>query len=302
MYTTYAITANGGTSPAEKSLAISGFGICARRNQAIWPKERRLQITSTYDHALEPLSGVTDLVIGVDRENGRLVGVDADRLNFGGPTSNASTFVYTEGFRALSAKSYDVRLTPSKLIDDEKQIYMRPEFLAEYILGARGFHKVGLSTETGAPPPDTLSEKPGVKLSFEDQLKLALHKMEIGKRGEQLVFDKEVSRLARRHKSLADKVEWTSQTYPYRGYDIASFDDREARVYLEVKASSGNVTSFHFTENEFRTAERLQAAYQVVCVSRALSSAPDFLRIRNPASIIAAGDLKFVRDGLIIYL
>jgi hypothetical protein len=266
------------------------------------PNERRLEITSTYEHALEPISGVTDIVIGVERQSGWLVGIDSDRLNFGGSTSNASTFVYTGGFGALSVKTYDVRLTPSKLITDEKQIYMRPSFLSEYILGARGFHKVGVSTETGAPPPDTMPEKPGVKLSFEDQLKLALHKMEIGKRGEQLVFDGEVNRLARKHKPLAKKVEWTSQTYPYRGYDIASFDDKEARIYLEVKSSSGVITSFHFTENEFRTAERLKTAYEIVCVSRALSSSPDFIRIRNPASMIATGDLEFVRDGLIVYL
>jgi hypothetical protein len=266
------------------------------------PNERRLEITSTYERALKPLSGVTDLVIGVERESGQLVGIDADRLNFGGPTSNASTFVYTEAFGTLKVKSHDVQLTPSKLISDEKQVYMRPGFLAEYIQGARGFHKIGVSTETGAPPSDTIPEKPTVKLSFEEQLKLALHKMEIGKRGEQLVFEREISRLRKTHKPLAGRVEWTSQSYPYRGYDIASFDEKEERIYLEVKSSTGVVTNFHFTENEFRTAERLKAAYEIVCVSRALSSSPDFLRIRNPVSQITSGKLEFIRDGLVVYL
>jgi|GEM_PF-5211456 len=266
------------------------------------PNERRLQITSTYEQALDPISGVTDLVIGVDRSSGQLVGVDADRLNFGGPTSNASTFVYTPGFRALKLKPYDIRLTPSRLIDDEKQVYMRPEFLSQYILGARGFHKVGVSTETGPPPSDTTPEKPGIKLSFEDQLKLALHKMEIGKRGEQHVFEREVAKLLKKDKALADKVEWTSQTYPYRGYDIASFNDDESPVYIEVKASSGALSAFHFTENEYVTASRLKNSYEIVCVSRALSSTPEFRRLRNPVSLITEGRLRFTRDGLVVYV
>jgi Domain of unknown function (DUF3883) len=264
--------------------------------------ERRLEITSTYEHALEPEPGITDLVLGVERENGWLVGIDSDRLNFGGPTSNASTFVYTEGFEALGIKSHDVRLTPSKLIDDEKQVYMQPSFLSEYVMAARSLHKVGISTESSPPPSDTIAERPSVKLSFEEQLKLALRKMEIGKRGEQLVLQDEVSRLSKKHPSLARKVEWTSQVYPYRGYDIVSFEETAVPIYLEVKASTGAVRSFHFTENEFKTAERLENAYEIVCVSRVLAATPQFYRIRNPAAKISNGDLKFSRDGLIVYL
>lgn len=220
------------------AFALGGTG----RGRA---SERRLEITSTYENALEPEQGVIDVVIGVERERGWLVGIDSDCLNFGGATSNASTFVYTEGFQALAIKPYDVRLTPSKLIKDEKQVYMLPDFLSEYVMAARALHKVGVSTETGAPPPDTIAERPNVKLSFEEQLKLALHKMEIGKRGEQLVFENEVSRLSKRHASLAAKVEWTSQIYPYRGYDIASFEETATPVYLEVKSSSGQQLSFY---------------------------------------------------------
>jgi Domain of unknown function (DUF3883) len=264
--------------------------------------ERRLEITSTYEHALEPLTGVIDIVIGVERQHGLLVGIDADRLNFGGSTSNASTFVYTEGFDTLNIKSHDVRLTPSKLINDEKQVYMQPGFFADYVAGARAFHKFGVSTETGAPPPDTLAEKPGLKLTLEDQVKLAMHKMEVGKRGEQVVHEREVTRLRKKHSGWAERVEWTSQTYPYRGYDILSFDDKLAKIYLEVKSSTGTITSFHFTENEFRTAENLKDAYQIVCVSQVLSSSPDLYRIQNPVSLISAGKLKFIRDGLVIHL
>ena len=230
------------------AFAIGGTGR-GRQN------ERRLEITSTYEHALKPEPGVTDIVIGIERDSGLLVGIDSDRLNFGGPTSNASTFVYPDGFEALKNKSHDVRLVPSKLIEDEKQTYMRPEFLLDYVRGARGYHKLAISTESKRAPSDTTPEKPAVKLSFDDQMKLALRKMEIGKLGEQLVLSREVKRLKVTNPTMASKVQWISQTHPYRGYDIASFEANSSPLYLEVKASSGILSSFHFTENEFRVAD-----------------------------------------------
>ena len=289
------LTSNGKTEKFRiLAFAIGGTGR-GRGN------ERRLEITSTYERALKPEPGVTDIVIGVERDHGLLVGIDSDRLNFGGPTSNASTFVYSDGFEALKSKSHDVRLVPSNLIQDEKQTYMRPAFLLDYVRGARGYHKLAISTENKRMPSDTIPEKPGVKLSFDEQMQLALRKMQIGKLGEQLVLSREVKRLKVTNPTMASKVQWVSQTHPYRGYDIASFEANSSPLYVEVKASSGQLSSFHFTENEFRVADHYKASYHVICVSEVTSAKPIFHTIKDPATQINAGALKTTRDGLIVW-
>jgi hypothetical protein len=48
------------------------------------PHERRIEITTTYEGGLTPVSGFRDAVLGVDLETGKYVGVDTRRLNMGG--------------------------------------------------------------------------------------------------------------------------------------------------------------------------------------------------------------------------
>jgi hypothetical protein len=95
-------------------------------------------------------------------------------------------------------------------------------------------------------------------------------------------------------------VEWISQTYPYRGYDIASFKEKSVPIYLEVKASSGTLSSFHFTENEFNVTRQLKTAYSVICVSHVLAQEPNYGEINDPIAKIQSGALKVTRDGLIV--
>ena len=80
----------------------------------------------------------------------------------------------------------------------------------------------------------------------------------------------------------------------------SSFGEKSSPLYLEVKASSGVLTSFHFTENEFRVAEHHKTSYHVICVSE-VTTKPTFHTIKDPATQIAAGKLKTTRDGLIVW-
>jgi hypothetical protein len=82
-------------------FAVGGTG----RGQA---DERRIEITSTYTSGLPRNPAVIDIVLGVERHRALLVGIDAGRLQYGGPTSNASTFVYSAGFDSLTSKVHDV--------------------------------------------------------------------------------------------------------------------------------------------------------------------------------------------------
>src|ERR1700733_12994382 len=69
-------------------FAVGGSG----RSNAL---ERRVEITSTYAGGnLVAHPGFSDLVVGIDRQGRNMIGIDPRRLQFGGSSHNASTFVY----------------------------------------------------------------------------------------------------------------------------------------------------------------------------------------------------------------
>jgi hypothetical protein len=272
--------------------------------------ERRIEITSTYDRGLKRDSSVIDIVLGVERHEGVLVGIDARRLNFGGPTSNASTFVYSAGFDSLKTHTHDVMVNPSSLIVDEHQIYMNPAFLIDYLTNAQSLHHLGVaaSSEDAAELPERKTISPDdptppsttAKLTFAQQIRLAMLKMEVGQAGERHAAVRERRRLIDvGHPSLAAKIRWVSQTHPYVGYDISSFAQDGKPEFVEVKSSTNKLKRFHFSNNELRVAEKLQISYRIVCVSNVFEK-PSFYEIRNPAAQLEAGTLSKVADGYII--
>lgn len=272
--------------------------------------ERRIEITSTYDRGLKRDPSVIDIVLGVERDLGALVGIDARRLNFGGPTSNASTFVYTAGFDSLRTHSHDVVVNPSSLIVDEHQIYMKPSFLIAYLTNAQSLHHLGVAASSEDAiklpkrktiSPDDPSPRPiTTKLTFAQQIRLAMLKMEVGQTGERRVAVRERRRLINAGSpGLAAKIQWISQTHPYVGYDISSFGKNGKPEFVEVKSSTSEIKRFHFSNNELRVAEKLQNSYRIVCVSSVFES-PSFYEIRNPAAQLEANALSKVADGYII--
>jgi hypothetical protein len=274
--------------------------------------ERRIEITSTYTSGLSRDPAIVDIVLGIERDRELLVGIDAGRLKHGGPTSNASTFVYSTGFDSLKSKTYDALINPSKLISDEHQIYMRPSFLMDYLLNVQSLHRLGLMTSgtsgTTVPksqivsPDDPTEPGKATKLTFEQQMRLAMLKIEVGQLGERTVVARERRRLnSDGQPNLAVRVHWVSQTHPYVGYDISSFAQTGTREVVEVKSSTGTLKQFHFSNNELRVAERRRASYRIVCVSNVFEK-PSFYEIRDPATKLDAGVISKVPDGYIVTL
>ncbi len=272
--------------------------------------ERRIEITSTYKSGLERDSSTIDIVLGVEREHGVLVGIDARRLNFGGETSNASTFVYSTGFDSLANDTHEVIVNPSSLIVDEHQIYMKPSFLVDYLTDAQSLHHLGLaaSSQNAAKlpkegiisPDDPTPPKKAVKMTFAQQVRLAMLKMEVGQSGERHATVRERKRLIDKgHPTLAAKIKWISQTHPFVGYDISSFAEDGKPELVEVKSSTGKLRRFHISNNELRVAEKLKLSYRIVCVSNVFEK-PSFYEIRDPAGQLDAGALSKVADGYII--
>jgi len=263
--------------------------------------ERRVEITSTYAGGnLNSLPGHSDLVIGVDRTGRNMVGIDPRRLQSGGSSHNASSFVYLPAFDRLKATEYFIFTNDRQnLFDREYQIYFSPKFAKNYLREFASLHGAGLRQTPQISVQDSLSDKleefsasgSKQKLSYDQQVELALKRMEIGRAGEAFVLERERSRLRSAGRSdLADSVDWTSQTYPYMGYDIKSFDNNGDERFIEVKSSSNILKYFFISENEFKTAKILSTRYRIACVSNALKSA-SIREIIDPIQRISNGDL-----------
>ncbi|WP_441233200.1 DUF3883 domain-containing protein [Bradyrhizobium sp. 930_D9_N1_4] len=275
-------------------FAVGGSG----RSNAL---ERRIEITSTYAGGnLVALPGFSDLVIGIDRQGRNMIGLDPRRLQFGGSSHNASTFVYLPALDRL--RSMDFFLFPNDrqtLFLKEYQVYFKPRFVGNYLAEFSLLHGSGLRQTPLVHVDDSLSDAieelaafgSKQKLSYQQQVELALKKMEIGRVGEAFVLEQERARLRAAGRSdLAKNVDWVSQRQPYVGYDIKSFKNTGDSEFIEVKSSSGVLKSFYLTENELRQARRLSQKYRIACVSNALKSA-SVRNIVNPAGEIDDGRL-----------
>ena len=90
---------------------------------------------------------------------------------------------------------------------------------------------------------------------------------ELGKRGEERIFDFERNRLVRENRpDLSRKVRWVSaEDGDGAGYDILSFDFSGRERFLEVKTTTGHQkTPFYLTENERSLSEERTDAFRIV--------------------------------------
>ena len=98
------------------------------------PDERRVEITKTYISGLERLPEFADVVLGYEPELDSYVGLDPRRLEFGGETSNASTFVDRGSVDGAPDERINIRAYPAHILGGtEFQAYFRPSRLAEYL-------------------------------------------------------------------------------------------------------------------------------------------------------------------------
>lgn len=93
------------------------------------PDERRVEITTTYRAGMERLPDYQD------------VGLDPRRLEYGGDTHNASSFLDSSGLEASRNDRLTVNPYPTTILGGvEYQAFFRPERLSEYLLNHSFIH------------------------------------------------------------------------------------------------------------------------------------------------------------------
>ncbi len=302
----FTIEVNHGGHILRFRVLIFAVGAAGRSN----PLERRVEITTTYSGGFAKILGHVDIVLGIEREKGLLVGIDPRRLAHGGPTHNASTFVYLPSFEKLSGSNWFPLRTSTQLFESEYQIYFEPIFLLDYLRQHQSLHKSGLAQLPSVPVAEDVVDRldlystdgANTKLTYDQQVELALKKMQIGRTGEGLVVKAERVRLSEAGKpNIAKKVTWVSQTQPYLGYDVLSYDAKAHKEFIEVKSSVNAVNRFYFTANEMRIAEMKGDSYRLVCVSHVMTQ-PFIFEFRNPIKAISDGALVVKKDTSLVVI
>lgn len=107
------------------------------------PHERRVEITTTVKNGLSPEPNYADVVLGVDVDSGKYVGIDRRRLLIGGETHNASSFFDLEG---LSVEPGKMLVNPRSVAADvfesgvEYHAFFDLRRISEYLFSHREIH------------------------------------------------------------------------------------------------------------------------------------------------------------------
>jgi len=127
------------TSEETRRLRILVFKVT--RSSRGREHERRIEITSTYGHGIEPSREFDDVVLGYDPDTDVFVGLDPQRLHHGGVTSNASSFLEVRGLRRTAMEPFIVLLRSTRIFPKgEHQAFFRPERLSEYLFNVSAIH------------------------------------------------------------------------------------------------------------------------------------------------------------------
>lgn len=135
------------------------------------------------------------------------------------------------------------------------------------------------------PPPVSEPPLPShvIRLARKiDQAERDRRNRELGRLGEQFVFEVEKKKLARRP-DLAERVSWVSQTKgDGLGYDIASFDENGNELFIEAKTTRGGIrTPFFLSAAELDAAADIGKSYRLYRLFR-YGTAPQIYRLRPP--------------------
>lgn len=299
--------------------------------------ERRIEITTTYPKGLSRAAGYEDVVLGYDTELAVFVGIDPRRIEYGGKTGNASSFIDPEGVHNATKQRLAVLRRQAQIFGVEYQAYFKAERLAEYLFNSvdvhrgvyggngefsasraiRGFGdltmpaKYCVGEELVLKGPESKRKKQDIRkqvltaleeddaaklrnleVSQEEFLNLARLRQEIGLRGEEIILKSEQRRLARAGKAdLAARISWISQTRPFEGYDILSYEIDGRERCIEVKTTSGSGRIFPITENEWQVAGARGTNYFIYRVTT-VNTKPQTKIFRDPIALEKAGTIK----------
>jgi hypothetical protein len=120
---------------------------------------------------------------------------------------------------------------------------------------------------------------------------------ELGRRGEELVYQQEVGRVAALGYP-AERVIWSSQVNAASNHDILSVAEDGDDLWLEVKATTGRHGRFDWPRAEFELAVAARDKYILCRVYEADSRAPSILRQSDPIGQLLAGKMRLDIGGL----
>lgn len=115
------------------------------------PDERRVEITNTYPKRnIRRIRGAQDVVLGWDYENGVFIGLDPSRLEWGGPTGNASSFFDGGALRLVKNNEILVRQHRSSIFARgfEYHAFFRRRCIADYLASLGEIHSGQYRGET----------------------------------------------------------------------------------------------------------------------------------------------------------
>lgn len=114
-------------------------------------------------------------------------------------------------------------------------------------------------------------------------------RQEIGRRGEKIALESEISRVAQF--SDPENVIWQSDFEPFSPFDIVSISEDGQKMYIEVKATTGNNPSepFPISRRELEVARAHGSNFYIYRVTMVDSENPVVSRFKDPADLIASG-------------
>lgn len=117
--------------------------------------------------------------------------------------------------------------------------------------------------------------------------------VQLGDRGEELIYRRELERIGRLgHESAEDIVKWNSRTDPSGDHDICSIDEDGNTLWIEVKSTSGSDGVFSWSRREFEKAMLCGDSYELWRVYHADSKNPVAKAFRNPIALLRAGVIR----------
>jgi hypothetical protein len=113
---------------------------------------------------------------------------------------------------------------------------------------------------------------------------------EIGRRGEQAAFDAERNRVQAAGFDPSAVV-WRSKRNPFAPYDIESIDTDGQRIFIEVKATTGDdpAEPFLISQSELLEALRHRSRFYIYRVTKTKTASPAVHRYQDPATLLAEG-------------
>jgi hypothetical protein len=120
---------------------------------------------------------------------------------------------------------------------------------------------------------------------------------EIGRRGEEIVYNLEKERVRRLGLST-EKVVWVAKNRPTANHDIQSIDKDGSKLFLEVKSTSGTGGRFFWSKAEFQLALTERGSYILCRVYNAGTQTPKIRQFRDPIALLKNGALELDFESL----